>query len=312
MQLTQGPLRISFCARTDPLPWFEALRKELPQAQLEAWSRGAQPADYAIVWAPPQQFFDEQTQLKAVFNMGAGVDALLKRKIAAQLPIVRLNDAGMGVQMAEYVCHALIRHTRQFDVFEAQARAGQWHEPVPLERGHYPVGILGMGVLGERVARAVAALDFPVLAWSRSPKQVAGVKSLFGATQLPAFLAQTRVLVNLLPLTPETENLLNRTTLTQLLPGAYLINVARGRHVVEEDVLALLDSGHLAGATLDVFRTEPLPPEHAFWRHPRVTVTPHIAGRTLVPETVAQIAGKIRALEAGLPIEGMVDRSRGY
>ena len=312
MQVTQGPLRISFCARTDPLPWFEALRKELPQAQLEAWSRGAQPADYAIVWAPPQQFFDEQTQLKAVFNMGAGVDALLKRKIAAQLPIVRLNDAGMGVQMAEYVCHALIRHTRQFDVFEAQALAGQWHEPVPLERGHYPVGILGMGVLGERVARAVAALDFPVLAWSRSAKQVAGVKSLFGATQLPAFLAQTRVLVNLLPLTPETENLLNRTTLTQLLPGAYLINVARGRHVVEEDVLALLDSGHLAGATLDVFRTEPLPPEHAFWRHPRVTVTPHIAGRTLVPETVAQIAGKIRALEAGLPIEGMVDRSRGY
>ena len=312
MQLTQGPLRISFCARTDPLPWFEALRKELPQAQLEAWSRGAQPADYAIVWAPPQQFFDEQTQLKAVFNMGAGVDALLKRKIAAQLPIVRLNDAGMGVQMAEYVCHALIRHTRQFDVFEAQARAGQWNEPVPLERGHYPVGILGMGVLGERVARAVAALDFPVLAWSRSPKQVAGVKSLFGATQLPAFLAQTRVLVNLLPLTPETENLLNRSTLTQLLPVAYLINVARGRHVVEEDVLALLDSGHLAGATLDVFRTEPLPPEHAFWRHPRVTVTPHIAGRTLVPETVAQIAGKIRALEAGLPIEGMVDRSRGY
>ena len=312
MQLTQGPLRISFCARTDPLPWFEALRKELPQAQLEAWSRGAQPADYAIVWAPPQQFFDEQTQLKAVFNMGAGVDALLKRKIAAQLPIVRLNDAGMGVQMAEYVCHALIRHTRQFDVFEAQARAGQWNEPVPLERGHYPVGILGMGVLGERVARAVAALDFPVLAWSRSAKQVPGVTSLFGATQLPAFLAQTRVLVNLLPLTPETENLLNRSTLTQLLPGAYLINVARGRHVVEEDVLALLDSGHLAGATLDVFRTEPLPPEHAFWRHPRVTVTPHIAGRTLVPETVAQIAGKIRALEAGLPIEGMVDRSRGY
>jgi glyoxylate/hydroxypyruvate reductase A len=312
MQVTQGPLRISFCARTDPLPWFEALRKELPQAQLEAWSRGAQPADYAIVWAPPQQFFDEQTQLKAVFNMGAGVDALLKRKIAAQLPIVRLNDAGMGVQMAEYVCHALIRHTRQFDVFEAQARAGQWNEPVPLERGHYPVGILGMGVLGERVARAVAALDFPVLAWSRSAKQVPGVTSLFGATQLPAFLAQTRVLVNLLPLTLETENLLNRSTLTQLLPGAYLINVARGRHVVEEDVLALLDSGHLAGATLDVFRTEPLPPEHAFWRHPRVTVTPHIAGRTLVPETVAQIAGKIRALEAGLPIEGMVDRSRGY
>jgi glyoxylate/hydroxypyruvate reductase A len=130
--------------------------------------------------------------------------------------------------------------------------------------------------------------------------------------QLPAFLAQTRVLVNLLPLTPETENILNRSTLSQLQAGAYLINVARGRHVVEEDVLALLDSGQLAGATLDVFRTEPLPPAHPFWRHPRVTVTPHIAGRTMLPETIAQIAGKVRALEAGLPIEGLVDRSRGY
>ena len=307
-----APMRIIFCAATDPQPWLEALRQEFPQAQLAAWHSGAPPADYAVVWAPPQQFFDEQTQLKAVFNMGAGVDALLKRDIAPQLPLVRLSDAGMGVQMAEYVCHALIRHTRQFDVFEAQARTGQWHEPVPLERTHYPVGILGLGVLGERVARAVAALDFPVLGWSRSPKQVAGVRSLYGMDQLPAFLAQTRVLVNLLPLTPETENILNRSTLSQLQAGAYLINVARGRHVVEEDVLALLDSGQLAGATLDVFRTEPLPPAHPFWRHPRVTVTPHIAGRTMLPETIAQIAGKVRAMEAGLPIKGLVDRSRGY
>lgn len=307
-----APMRIIFCAATDPQPWLEALRQEFPQAQLAAWHSGAPPADYAVVWAPPQQFFDEQTQLKAVFNMGAGVDALLKRDINPGLPLVRLNDAGMGVQMAEYVCHALIRHTRQFDVFETQARTGQWHEPVPLERAGYPVGILGLGVLGERVARAVAALDFPVLGWSRSPKQVAGVRSLWGMNQLPAFLAQTRVLVNLLPLTPETENILNRSTLSQLQAGAYLINVARGRHVVEEDVLALLDSGQLAGATLDVFRTEPLPPAHPFWRHPRVTVTPHIAGRTILPETVAQIAGKVRALEAGLPIDGLVDRSRGY
>ena len=312
MHTPPHPLRISFCARTDPQPWFDALRQEFPKAQLQAWSSGAPPADYAIVWAPPQQFFDEQTQLKALFNMGAGVDALLKRDIAPQLPIVRLNDAGMAVQMAEYVCHALIRHTRQFDVFEAQARTCLWHEPVALERARYPVGILGLGVLGERVARAVAALDFPVLAWSRSAKQVDGVRSFCGADQLPAFLAQTRVLVNLLPLTPETENLLNRSTLGQLQSGAYLINVARGRHVVEDDVLALLDSGHLAGAALDVFRTEPLPPEHPFWRHPRVTVTPHIAARTLLPDTVAQIAGKIRALEAGLPIDGLVDRSRGY
>jgi glyoxylate/hydroxypyruvate reductase A len=306
-------MRITFCCTdTKPEPWLQGLQAALPQAEVSLWHRGAAPADYAVVWAPPQALFDEQPQLKAAFNIGAGVDALLSLQVGAHTQLVRLDDAGMSVQMAEYVCHALIRHTRQFDVFEAQARTGLWHEPVALERARYPVGILGLGVLGERVAQAVAALDFPVLAWSRSAKQVAGVRSFCGADQLPAFLAQTRVLVNLLPLTPETENLLNRGTLGQLQSGAYLINVARGRHVVEDDVLALLDSGHLAGAALDVFRTEPLPPEHPFWRHPRVTVTPHIAARTLLPDTVAQIAGKIRALEAGLPIDGLVDRSRGY
>jgi glyoxylate/hydroxypyruvate reductase A len=139
-----------------------------------------------------------------------------------------------------------------------------------------------------------------------------GVRCLHGQAQLAEFLAGTRVLVNLLPLTPQTENLLNMATLSQLRPGAYLINIARGRHVVDEDLLALLESGHIAGATLDVFRTEPLPMEHAFWRHPRVTVTPHIAGRTMLQGTVQQIASKIAALQKGEQIEGLVDRARGY
>jgi len=139
-----------------------------------------------------------------------------------------------------------------------------------------------------------------------------GVRCFHGQAQLAAFLAGTRVLINLLPLTPQTENLLNRDTLSQLQPGAYLINIARGRHVVDEDLLALLDSGHMAGAALDVFRTEPLPAEHPFWRHPRVTVTPHIAGRTVLQDTVQQIVAKIQALQKGEPIKGLVDRARGY
>jgi len=298
-------MRISFCAQTDPAPWLAALQQHLPQAQVDIWHSGAAPADYAIVWAAPQQFFDEQTALQAVFNMGAGVDALLQRQMRADLPIVRLNDAGMGVQMAEYVCHALMRHTRDFALFEAQAQQGLWQEPPVLDRTDFPVGILGLGVLGEQVARAV-------LGWSRSPRQLDGVRCLHGQAQLADFLASTRVMVNLLPLTPQTENLLNKTTLSQLQPGAYLINIARGRHVVDEDLLALLDSGHIAGATLDVFRTEPLPAEHPFWRHPRVTVTPHIAGRTVLQDTVQQIASKIQALQKGEPIEGLVDRARGY
>jgi hypothetical protein len=141
-------MRISFCAQTDPAPWLAALQQHLPQAQVDVWHSGAARADYAIVWAAPQQFFDEQTALQAVFNMGAGVDALLQRQMRADLPIVRLNDAGMGVQMAEYVCHALIRHTRDFALFETQAQQGLWQEPPVLDRADFPVGILGLGVLG--------------------------------------------------------------------------------------------------------------------------------------------------------------------
>ena len=305
-------MRISFCAQTDPAPWLAALQQHLPQAQVDVWHSGAARADYAIVWAAPQQFFDEQTALQAVVNMGAGVDALLQRQMRADLPIVRLNDAGMGVQMAEYVCHALIRHTRDFALFETQAQQGLWQEPPVLDRADFPVGILGLGVLGEQVARAVQCFGFPVLGWSRTARQLDGVRCFHSQAQLAAFLAGTRVLVNLLPLTPQTENLLNRDTLSQLQPGAYLINIARGRHVVDEDLLSLLDNGQIAGATLDVFRTEPLPAEHAFWRHPRVTVTPHIAGRTVLQDTVQQIVAKIQALQKGEPIEGVVDRARGY
>ena len=305
-------MRISFCAQTDPAPWLAALQQHLPQAQVDVWHPGSARADFAIVWAAPQQFFDEQTTLQAVFNMGAGVDALLQRQMRADLPIVRLNDAGMGVQMAEYVCHALIRHTRDFALFETQAQQGLWQEPPVLDRADFPVGILGLGVLGEQVARAVQHFGFPVLGWSRTARQLDGVRCFHSQAQLAAFLAGTRVLVNLLPLTPQTENLLNRDTLSQLQPGAYLINIARGRHVVDEDLLSLLDNGQIAGATLDVFRTEPLPAEHAFWRHPRVTVTPHIAGRTVLQDTVQQIVAKIQALQKGEPIEGLVDRARGY
>lgn len=305
-------MRICFCAQTDPAPWLAALQQHLPQALVDVWHPGSARADFAIVWAAPQQFFDEQTALQAVFNMGAGVDALLQRQMRADLPIVRLNDAGMGVQMAEYVCHALIRHTRDFALFEAQALQGLWQEPPVLDRADFPVGILGLGVLGEQVARAVQHFGFQVLGWSRTARQMDGVRCFHGQAQLAEFLAGTRVLVNLLPLTPQTENLLNRGTLSQLQPGAYLINIARGKHVVDQDLLALLDSGQIAGATLDVFRTEPLPADHPFWRHPRVRVTPHIAGRTVLQDTVQQIVAKIQALQKGEQVTGLVDRARGY
>ena len=191
-------------------------------------------------------------------------------------------------------------------------RAGQWAFRKPRLRQDFPVGVLGLGVLGERVARALAQFDFPVNGWSRTPKAIDGVRTFSGAEGMNDFLAASRVLVNLLPLTPETENILNRATLSRLQAGGYVINVARGAHLVDGDLIALLDSGHLAGATLDVFRTEPLPADHPFWSHPRITLTPHTSARTLRDESITQMVGKIVALERGEAIAGIVDPVRGY
>jgi len=306
-------MKITFCcAGTKPEPWLLGLRAALPGAEVEVWQPDAPVADHAVVWAPPQQFFDEQTQLKGVFNIGAGVDALLKLRLPAQAIVVRLDDAGMSVQMAEYVCHAVIRHFREFDGYESDVRAGRWSYRKPGKRKDFAIGVMGLGVLGERVAKALAQFEFPVMGWSRSGKHIAGVRSFAGAAQFDEFLASSRVLVNLLPLTDETRDIMRLETLSKLQPGGYVINVARGAHLVDEDLLALLDSGHLAGAMLDVFRTEPLPAGHPFWQHPKITITPHTSARTLRDESIAQIAGKIRALQAGLPIAGIVDLARGY
>jgi glyoxylate/hydroxypyruvate reductase len=306
-------MRITFCcADTAPEPWLEGLRAALPGADVSLWLPGAPAADYAVVWAPPQQFFAEQPQLKALFNIGAGVDALLKLRLPVGAQIVRLDDAGMSVQMAEYVCHAIIRHFREFDGYESDMQNGKWSFRKPHSRLDYPVGVLGLGVLGERVAKAVAQFDFPVNGWSRTPKAVAGVQRFAGHDQLDAFLQASRVLVCLLPLTAETRDILNLKNLSRLRPRGYVINVARGAHLVDDDLLALLDSGHLAGATLDVFRTEPLPPTHPFWAHPKIVLTPHTSARTLRSESIAQIAGKIAAMQRGESVAGRVDARRGY
>ncbi len=306
-------MRITFCCTdTAPEPWLAGLRAALPEANISLWEPGAPQAEYAVVWAPPQQFFDEQTQLRALFNIGAGVDALLKMRLPAGAQVIRLDDAGMSVQMAEYVCHAVIRHFREFAGYEADMANGKWSFRKPHSRLDYPVGVLGLGVLGERVARAVAQFDFPVNGWSRTPKDVPGVQCFAGPAQLDAFLQASRMLVCLLPLTTETRDILNRDSLSRLQPGGYVINVARGAHLVDEDLLALLDSGHLAGATLDVFRVEPLPRSHPFWNHPKISLTPHTSARTLRTESIAQIAFKIGALQRGESVLGCVDAARGY
>lgn len=296
--------------------WISDFAALLPDAEINPWREGeAVPdCDYAVVWQPPAAMLPALGKVKTIFNMGAGVDALLKfgDALPAHIPLVRLDDAGMGVQMAEYVSHAVLRHFRRFDDYEAQARAGIW-QPLPaFDKNDFPVGVLGLGVLGKRVLDALAQFEFPLRGWSRSQKQLDGVDCFAGEEGLEAFLRGTRVLVCLLPLTPDTHNLLDRARLAMLLPGAYVINVARGAHLAEPDLLTLIRSGHIAGATLDVFRNEPLPQQHPFWQEPRITITPHVSATTLRRESVAQIAAKIRRLQDGEPVAGTVNRLQGY
>jgi glyoxylate/hydroxypyruvate reductase A len=297
-----------------PDAWIAAFKSELPDVSIEVWSEELAPgADYAVVWSPNPKLFDTQTSLKAVFNLGAGVDALMRiANLPADLPVVRLGDAGMSVQMAEYVCQAVTRFARGLAAHEAEMRDGRWNQRMPKRRQEFPVGVMGLGAIGERVARALVSFEYPVLGWSRTKREIDGVKGFAGPEQFDDFLRSTRILVCALPLTPETTGILSRANLEKLLPGGYLINVGRGAHLIEKDLMALLDEGKLAGATLDVFQTEPLPPEHAIRRYPSITLTPHVSAVTILEDSVAQIAGKIVQLERGETIEGMVDRRRGY
>lgn len=297
----------------DATPWLHGLREVFPAAQIRPWAPGDEaPADYALVWKTPPEFFAAPRGLRAAFALGAGVDALLPVAPAA-VPLIRLDDAGMATQMAGYVAREVFR-------IHAVAFAGKdWTGSREAHRKHaeadFAVGILGLGVLGAHVADALARLGFETHGWSRTPKSLTGVACHAGPEGLAALSAKSRVLVNLLPLTPETENILNAGLFEKLPRGAHLINVARGAHLVEADLLSALDSGRLSGATLDVFRAEPLPEEHPFWSHPRITVTPHISARTLFRPALAQIVTKIRLLEAGAPagaLAGFVDRERGY
>ena len=302
-----------FCPQDkDAQTWAQALQEAQPDFDVKAWPAQHDSADYAIVWSPSQAFIDAHAGVKAIFNMGAGVDGVLKVLLPAHIPLVRLEDAGMGLQMAQYVSHAVLGYFRGIASFNQQMHQGVWKPRRQNLHRDFPVGILGLGVLGAQVAASVAALGFPVNGWSQSAKQIDAVQCFTGNDALNDFLAATRILVCLLPLTPQTQNILCKTNLERLQPKAYVINVARGGHLVDEDLIALLDSGHIAGATLDVFRTEPLPADHPFIGKTTITLTPHISALTLMAESIGQISGKIRAMHSGEAISGIVDRSKSY
>lgn len=293
--------------------WRAALARALPEAAIAVWPDVPEAPDYALVWKPPAELFSRVQPRRAIFNLGAGTDVLLALpSLPDGVPVIRLEDAGMAEQMAEYATLAVLRIYRETDTYAAQQRERRWEPRPRIAKSGFGIGILGCGVLGRAVANALSPFGFPVAAWSRSRKSVPGIESFAGIAELPAFLARARVLVCLLPSTPGTRGLLDRAALASLPRGAHVVNIARGDLLVDEALVALLDEGHLAGATLDVFREEPLPPGHPFWHHPQMTLTPHVSALTLVEDSVAQVAAKIRQLERGEPVSGVVDRVRGY
>ncbi|MFB9148854.1 2-hydroxyacid dehydrogenase [Roseovarius ramblicola] len=267
--------------------------------------------DY-IVYAPGSavQDFTPFTRARAVLNLWAGVEKIVGNP-TLRIPLARMVDHGLTRGMVEWVTGHVLRHHLGMDTHILH-QDGVWRPDVPPLAPDRRVSVLGLGALGSECARMLSHLGFPVTGWSRSPKEIGTLRCLSGEDGLRTALAQADILVLLLPLTPETENLLDAARLATLPSGAVILNPGRGPLIDDAALLAALDSGALGHATLDVFREEPLPPEHPFWAHPRVTVTPHIASETR-PETAAQvIAENIRRGEAGEPLLHLVDRDAGY
>ena len=296
-------------------PWCDALTEAVPDLEVRNWDNAGDPAeiDFALVWLPPQGALQRFPNLKAILNLGAGVDALLKDpSLPKGVPIVRMVDDDLAKCMAEYVLLHVLRYHREQPALDAQQRAKQWRIVASPAACHRRVGIMGLGAMGGEAARHLLAVGFDVASWTRSAKPMAGVEGFHGAEGLAPFLARTEILVCLLPLTAETRGILDRDLFRRLPRGAYLINAGRGGHQVEADILQALDEGQLAGATLDVFATEPLPAASPFWTHPKVTVTPHNASITNPRSAVRHVVESIRRVRAGEPLRNVVDPAVGY
>jgi glyoxylate/hydroxypyruvate reductase A len=271
------------------------------------------PADYVVAYGKCETLFDEQRQMKAVFTLSAGVGHLLRMpNVPRDVPIIRLEDAGMAEQMVRYVLAAALQFVQRFDLYARQQRDVLWEQHEPRAPSSIKAGVMGLGVIGAQVARALSAEGFAVRGYARSAKCVDDVTVFAGDARLDEFLDDLDFLVCVLPATPATEGILNRESMSRLADGAHVVNIGRGAAVVDEDLVALVASGKLGGATLDVFRKEPLPADHPFWRCPEIVVTPHISGLTVPDAAIAQIADKIMRLERGEPVTGVVALERGY
>ena len=309
------PVLLIACLGVEIEPWLNGLSKADPHVELRVWPDigDATEIEWVLAWNPPAELWSNLPNLKAIFSLGAGVDKFLSAGgLPENVPVVRMVDPSLVSSMTEYVLMRVLHYHRMMPQLESQQARREWRKVVAPLAGERRVGVMGLGQLGGACARALVQLGFQVSGWSRSRKQIDGVKCFAGVDRLGAFAARCEILVCLLPLTALTEGVLNAGFFASMPAGASLINVSRGGSVVDEDLLIALDSGHLSAATLDVFKVEPLPEDHPYWTHPKVTVTPHISALTN-PFTASRVLmDNLRGHLNGEPLRDVVDRALGY
>lgn len=299
----------------DPTPFVSEFARRLPSLEMRVWPNIGNPMeiDYAFVTRLKPGIFRAMGNLKFVASVLAGVEHLLgDTDIAPDVPIVRTGSRSGDAMMTEYVLLHVLRHHRNLPIYAQQQSQRRWERIPPMLAQERHVGFMGLGLLGLPAALCVRSNGFKVSAWTRTPRNEPGIDCFHGDQGLRVFLARSEILVNLLPSTRQTENIINESLLAQLPAGAHFINLARGQHVVDAELLAALDTGHLAAATLDAYRVEPLPADSPLWMHPKITIMPHVARRVLASDSVPQVVNNILRSRAGEPLMNLVDRHAGY
>jgi len=297
-----------------PEEWRDALAAQFEEFEFSVGEEVAAPetVDVAILWLLPEGGLERFVNLRAILSLGAGINQLDPERLPAHVPLARLVDDSLTRMMVDYARLAVYRHHRKFHLFEQRSRERLWIYMPPTLTGTTTVGILGLGELGAEIALGLRHEGFNVLGWSRTAKQLPGVATSTGREGLVAMLEACDIVVNVLPLTAETRHILDRDLFAHFKRGSCLVNMGRGPHVVDADLLDAIDAGIIEAATLDVFTVEPLPEAHPFWSHPQILITAHAAGTSLPATAAVTIAANIRRAMAGEPLSQQVDRARGY